>query len=139
MKICDLCRKREGVRFVDNFWACAECVEDYLLKIELEANNTRYVLHLEGLVSGEAHEYVYGYVVSYDPDVHRLDGGYDRGELILTHDRQRARMFASWREAFNCWRSSPRCLCHARQQDGEVNRPLAKFHPEIKPVALCPK
>ena len=139
MTICDLCRRRTGVRFVDNYWTCAECAEDYTLKIELEASSTRFVLHLEGLISGEPHEYAYGYVVSYDPDVHRLDGGYDGGELIITHDRQHARMFASWSEAFNCWRSSPRCLCHAHRQDGELNRPLTAFNAEIMPVALCMK
>jgi hypothetical protein len=36
MKICDLCRKREGVRFVDNFWTCIECCCEYMRKVSRE-------------------------------------------------------------------------------------------------------
>jgi len=139
MLICDLCRKREGVRFVDDYWTCANCAEDYLLKIELEASETRYLLHLIGLVDGGYHVYADSYVVSYDPDAHRADGTYDGGYLIVTKDKAKARMFVSWSEAFNLWRSSPSCLCHARRQDGMLNRPLTAFHAQIVSYSLCPK
>ena len=107
------------------------------MKIETETSDTRFVLQLTCLVDGGHHEYAGSYLVSYDPDVHRPDGTYDGGQLIVTRDKDEARMFVSWSEAFHCWRSSPSCLCHARRQDGLPNRPLTAFDAAITSVTLC--
>jgi len=71
---------------------------------------------------------LYGrYLVSYDPEHHLPDGGYDGGDLQTADDRERA-LVAPREYLLAAWRSGPTCACHrTRPWDGQPNRPLTAY------------
>ncbi len=73
-----------------------------------------------GVVHGGGRDPSGQYLRDYDPEAH---GG--MGEARWTADPAKARVFASFGEAFECWRQVPRS--RPRRPDGKPNRPLTAY------------
>jgi hypothetical protein len=95
------------------------------------------LLRLLATCRGVPHPREGQYVVSYDPEYHEPDGGYDGGWLVTTSDRAKATRFTI-EEATDLWRSGPTCLCHRLRADGKTNRPLTAFHADIEKEEVEP-
>jgi hypothetical protein len=89
-------------------------------------------IKLIGLVTGDDHPASGRYVVCYDAEEHRPDGGYDGGYLATTGNPNMAKRFETAEAAWRYWRSGPTCRCHRTRPDGEPNRPLTAFTAEIE-------
>lgn len=68
------------------------------------------------------------YIRSMDFEAH--DG---RGELKTTADRDKAKKFADLVEAWEFWKTSPKCH-PVRLSDGRPNRPLTAYTVTMEPV-----
>jgi hypothetical protein len=94
------------------------------------------ILQLVGLTCGEPHELAGQYVVSYDPEYHLPDGGYDGGDLVCTPNAEEAMRFESVDAAIKLWQSGPTCECHRLEPDGRPNKPLTAFDASVESWAM---
>jgi hypothetical protein len=67
------------------------------------------------------------YVEWYDPEAY--DG---RGDVQLTSDRAKAKLFASHEEAWTFWKQISKT--RPKRADGRPNRPLTAFSVSIEPT-----
>lgn len=88
---------------------------------------TGYIIAVLGIANNDEWFDPPRYLRSWDVEAH--DG---RGDADLTERLADAHVFASFQEAFDTWRSVPKC--RPLRADGEPNRPLTAFHVSVERV-----
>ncbi len=83
-------------------------------------------IRIIGLVNGEESPFDGQYVQAYDPSFCPPGGEYDGGLLLTTPDPEKAILFASAKDALECWNKA-----HGLRPDGKPNRPLTAFTCEV--------
>lgn len=95
---------------------------------------TEVVIQIEGLVGQTSSPFDGEFLVEYDPE---RDGRDPQGAPMLAHivttpDREKAKRFANYPEASECWRRV--CKRKPTRPDGRPNRPLTAFTVAILPA-----
>ncbi len=84
------------------------------------------VIQIIGLANGMDSGGAEGqYVHRYNPD-----GNMGRGDLILTHDKSKAKRYMDFKQATDDWRRIS--TTHPVRHDGKPNRPMTAFTIQVK-------